>query len=158
MKQLATALACLTLLACASSTGTAAGADAAKVPPPDFEFVQLVGPEEQNWPQGEIEVQYAVRITNKATEPIRLRQIELSPVGMEGAYTVARQSYFFDHEVGATGAKEFAFWAKAYSEGKRYGINAQSPISVRAVAYFQSASGPFRKVFTAHMSQAASKR
>lgn len=158
MKQLATAVVCLTLLACASSSSTAANGASANVPAPDFEFVQIVGPEEQNWPQGEIEVQYGVRITNKATEPIRLRQIELSPVGMEGAYVVTRQSYFFDHEVGATGAKEFAFWAKAYSEGRRYGINAQSPISVRGVAYFQSASGPFRKVFTAHMSQAASKR
>ena len=158
MKPLIVALACVALLSCASSTPSADATANAKIPPPEFAFVQLVGPQEQNWPTGDIEVQYGVRIQNRANETIRLRQIELSPIGSEGPYTVLKNRYFFDHEISAANAKEFAFWAKAYSDGRRYSIDAQAPISVRAVAFFESASGPFRKVFTAHLSQSARGR
>jgi hypothetical protein len=156
MKQVLVALACVALLSCASSTPSAAAN--AKIPLPEFAFVQLVGPQEQNWPTGELEVQYGVRIQNRANETIRLRQIELSPVGSEGPYVVLKNRYFLDHEITAASAKEFSFWAKAYSDGRRYSIDAQAPISVRAVAFFESASGPFRKVFTAHLSQSAHAR
>jgi hypothetical protein len=158
MKQMVVALACVALLSCASSSSPADATASAKIPLPEFAFVQLVGPQEQNWPAGELEVQYGVRIQNRANESIRLRQIELTPVGSEGPYVVLKNRYFFDHEISAANAKEFAFWAKAYSDGRRYSIDAQAPISVRAVAFFESASGPFRKVFTAHLSQSARTR
>lgn len=157
MKQIVVALACVALMSCASSSPSAGTANA-KIPQPEFAFVQLVGPQEQNWPQGDMEVQYGVRIQNRANESIRLKQIELTPVGSEGPYVVLKNRYFFDHEISAANAKEFSFWAKAYSDGRRYSIDAQAPISVRAIAYFDSASGPFRKVFTAHLSQSARSR
>ncbi|HYH10171.1 MAG TPA: hypothetical protein VEK11_24195 [Thermoanaerobaculia bacterium] len=154
MKHIVVALACFAALSCASSDAT----PNANVPLPDFQFTQLIGLQEQNWPTGQLEVQYGVRIQNRANEIIRLQQIELAPVGDEGPYTIVRQRYAFTQEIGAGGTAEFAFWAKAHSEGERYAINAQAPVSVRAVAYFDSASGPFRKVFTAHLSQAARTR
>lgn len=158
MKRLAAVLTSLVVLSCASSGTSETGANAAAVPQPEFLFVQLVGPQELNWPVGELEVQYGVRVVNRANIPIRLRQIELTPVGGEGAYVVLKQRYFFDQEIAAGNMKEFPFWAKATSDGRRYAINAQSPISVRAVAFFESESGKFRKVFTAHLSQSASGR
>ena len=55
-------------------------------PTPELQFVQLSGPAEQNYPPGDIEVQYGMRIANRSSEPITLRRIEIRSVGLGGPY------------------------------------------------------------------------
>jgi hypothetical protein len=151
---LAIAILCISFLGCGSSSSTGAAGPA--IAQPEILFVQMVGPEELNWPRGPIEVQYGLRITNPGTAAITLRQIELSPSGSDsGAYRVRRNRYFFREEVGAGQSKDVTFWAKADSDGARDRIDAQAPVSVRGIGYFESAAGNLRKVFVGHFSQAA---
>ena len=44
-----------------------------------------------------------------------------------------------------------SFWAKAFSWGR--GMRETEPVSVRGVAYFESPSGTFQKVFIRELSQ-----
>lgn len=157
MRKAAVAAACAILLSCASTNSSAPGDDVtsdAKIPPPDMTLVQLVGPDELNWPVGEIELQYGIRIENNADEEITLRHVQLDPLDTEGAYRVYRRRYTLKQAIPPHGAEEVTFWAKGYSDGRRYGLSARSPISVRATAFFDSASGPFRKVWITNLSQA----
>jgi hypothetical protein len=155
MKQLAVVAACLLTLSCSSSNPNTG----AEVTPPEIRFVQLVGPEQLNWPAGEFEVKYGMRIANNANEQITLRHVELTPASSEGAYIVRQQRYSFDQKIGAQATQDVTFWAKAWSADRaRYNISAQSPITVRGIAFFDTATGSFRKVFIGQLSQAASGR
>jgi hypothetical protein len=150
------ALASALLLSCASSTsspddGTRSNA---AIPEPEITFVQLVGPDELNWPEGEIELQYGMRIENRADHAITLKHVQMDPMGTEGAYTVYRRRYTVPKAIGPNGIEEVTFWAKAYSNGRRLGLSARSPITVRTTAFFDSPEGPFRKVVVTNLSQA----
>ena len=159
MKQLLASLACLAVIACGSSGSN--GGDAANVaatnPPgtvlPETSLVQLVGPEELNWESGNIELKYALRVKNLAAEPITLRQIQLQTVGVEGPYHMPQRSYFFREPVDAGSERAVEFFVKAFSQGDRYKIDAQSPVSVRVIAYFEAPKGNFRQAFIANLGQ-----
>jgi hypothetical protein len=156
MKQLLASVACLALIACGSSgSGGAAVPTAAKIGTvePETSLVQLVGPEELNWESGLIEMKYALRIANNAAEPITLRQIQIQTVGVEGPYYIPQSSYFFREPVIAGGSRAVEFFAKAYSQGNRYRIDAQSPVSVRIIAYFEAPKGNFRQAFITNLGQ-----
>jgi hypothetical protein len=147
----------LLLASCASSGSSASDgttASNAAIPEPEMTVAQLVGPDEQNWPQGEIEIQYAVRIENRADQPITLKQIAMKQLGNEGAYTVYDRRYPMTRVIPAHATEDVTFWAKAYSSGRRFGLSARSPISVRTTAFFESAAGPLRKVVVTNLSQA----
>lgn len=140
MKRLALFLLCAAVLACSSNPKV-------NIVRPEIGFVQLVGPADLNYPVGEIEVQYGIRIANRSSESITLRRIELSPVGGGGPYTLRRESYYFTREVGPDQFLDLAFWAKATAEGNRMAGDATAPVTIRATAYFDSPSGGFRQVF-----------
>jgi hypothetical protein len=150
MKSLIALAACLAFVACGSS---APSSNAAGGIVPDIELIQLVGPEELNWERGEIEMKYALRVNNPSGEPITLRQIRLQTVGEEGPYMIPQSSYSFREVVAPGAQRDIAFFAKARSEGNRYRIDAQSPISVRTVAYFEAPSGNFRRTIIANLVQ-----
>lgn len=155
MRHLVAVATCVLALSCSSSSSSGVG----KVPLPDIRFVQLVGPEQLNWPSGEFEVKYGLRIQNHADEQITLSHIDLTPSSSEGAYTIRQQRYMIGQKISAQGSQDVEFWAKAWSEERaRYNIGAQAPITVRGVAFFNSATGPFRRVFVGTLSQAASGR
>jgi hypothetical protein len=158
MKRLVASLACLAVLACSSGGGGSINKQKANIPEPEIAFIQLVGLDELNWPSGEIEIKYGLRINNRSNVPITLRQIELAPVSTEGGYSVYRERYPVNVLVEASSTKDFEFWAKAYSAGARYRIDAQAPISVRAVTHFESPAGSLRKLVVGHFSQSASGR
>jgi hypothetical protein len=154
MRQLLASAACFALLACGSSgSSSAPTADKIGTVPPVTELVQLIGPEQLNWEQGEIEMKYALRITNNAVEPITLRQIQIQTVGQAGAYNIPQSSYFFREAVAPGDTRSVEFFAKALSEGGRYKIDAQSPISIRVIAYFETPKGNFRQPFIANLGQ-----
>lgn len=145
MKQAVAAAACLLALACSSSGVT--------IRQPDIEFVQLVGPAEQNYPAGEIEVQYGMRIANRASESITLMRVRVEPFGTGGPYEVLRDTYNFNRAIAPDQSSDVTFWAKAVAAGNRFKIDATAPVGVRAVAYFNSPGGQFRKVVTANFTQ-----
>ncbi len=142
---LAVAAACCTLLACASND--------VKIIPPEIDFVQLSGPAEQNYAQGDIEVQYGIRIANRSSEPITLRRIQLQTVGLGGPYRLTRSSYEFERRVQPEQFEDVKFWAKAASTGDAFSTDANAPITLRVTAYFESPTGGFRRVFTKTLEQ-----
>lgn len=156
MKQLLASLACLAFIACGSSGSSGANvptADQIGTVRPETSLVQLVGPEELNWESGNIELKYALRINNLAAEPITLRQIQIQTVGVEGPYYMPQRSYFFREQVTAGTERAVEFFAKAHSQGDRYKIDAQSPVSVRVIAYFEAPKGNFRQTFITNIGQ-----
>ena len=92
---------------------------------PGTDLVQLIGPEQLNWEQGQIELKYALRVTNRAAEPITLRQIQIQTVGQDGPYSL-QSSYFFREAIAPGTTRSVDFFVKALSEGDRYRIDAQS--------------------------------
>ena len=76
----------LTLLALALPLFACSTTPSARNASTGVELVQLVGPAELNYPRGTIEVQFGLRITNQSGEAIKLRQIQMTPVGLGGAY------------------------------------------------------------------------
>jgi hypothetical protein len=146
-------LACA-LLAAACSTAPKSDAPAAtNVLQPEIQMIQLVGPADLNYPSGLIEVQFGLRIANNSSEAIRLRQVEMTPVGFGGPYRVRRRAYFFNEEVAANGSKDVTFWARADAEGDAYAGDAHAPVSLRAVAMFETPNGSFRKILTKTFNQ-----
>ena len=133
--------------ACASTAGEANT-------PADIEMFQLVGPADLSYPTGEIEIKFGLRIGNRSGETITLKQVELMPVGSGGPYEVIRRTYYFANQsIAPNQSKGVSFWAKADAEGDSLANDANAPVSVRAVAIFDSPAGSFRKVLTKNFSQ-----
>lgn len=155
MKQLFVSAVCAAIIACSSSGSGSNVPTAEKIGTvaPQTELVQLVGPEQLNWEAGEIELKYALRVTNPTAEAITLRQIQIQTVGQEGPYNIPQSSYFFREAVGPNSTRAIEFFAKAYSEGNRYKVDAQSPVAIRVIAYFEASKGNFRQAFIANLGQ-----
>lgn len=126
-----------------------------KIPAPELQFAQLVGPSELNWPaEGEIEMQFALKVVNRADEPITLRQIQIESTGDGGPYAVTRAQYFFNKPVPAAGEEVFPFWAKAWAfSGRGRQLDAHAPVTIRAVVFFEAPSGNFRRTLITNLSQ-----
>lgn len=136
----------LTILACAVLLAACSSAPKAKLLEPDVEMYQVVGPADLNYPRGSIEVQFALRIANNSSETIKLRQVDMTPVGLGGPYEIVRRTYFFNQEIAPNASKDVAFWARAEAEGDAFATDANAPVSLRAVAVFESSSGRMRKI------------
>lgn len=146
MKRIVLLTACLALVACAS---------AMKIPPPELQLSQLVGPAELNWPgEGEIELQFALTVLNHANEPITLRQIQIESTGDGGPFAMPRAGYPLTKVI-APGAQEvIPFYAKAYAfSGRGRQLDAHAPVTVRAIAYFEAPSGNFRRTVITNLPQ-----
>lgn len=150
---LLTAVAAALLSACTSSAPDVPTAADLKLLEPEIRFVQLVGPADLQYPAGDIEVKYGLRIVNKSAEAFTLRRVRVEPVNLGGPYAVRRHSYFFDTAVPAEKTTDVTFWAKAVAEGDPYAMDARAPVAVRGVAFFDSPAGPFRIVFSGNFSQ-----
>lgn len=147
MKRLSLLAVIAAALAACSSAGNAG------ILPPDVEMYQLVGPADLNYPRGTIEIQYGLRIANRSSETIKLRQVAMTPVGAGGPYEVHRRTYYFNQDIAPNQFKDVSFWARAEAEGNAFAMDANAPVSVRAVALFESPSGFVRKILTKTFSQ-----
>ncbi len=145
MKALLASLACCVFLACASTN--------AKIAQPEVDFVQLSGPAEENYAQGNIEVQYGVRIANRADVPITLRNIEVQTVGLGGSYRLRPATYYFERVIAPEKYEDVTFWAKAVALGDGMSSDASAPITVRVTAIFDSPAGGFRRVLSKMLAQ-----
>ena len=155
MKQAVVVLAAaLTIAGCASSPQQAADtAPRDKVTTPEVTFVQIIGPADQSFPSGLIQVQYGMRVENRDDDQITLRSIELSPVGTTGPYVVKRDTFFFGKKIAAAESGDVIWWANAMARGNAFAVDASAPVSVRATLFFESPHGTFRKVIFRDFSQ-----
>ena len=136
----------LTLLALALPLIACATTPSAKNASTEVELVQLLGPADLNYPRGSIEVQFGLRITNQSGDAIKLRQIQVMPVGVGGAYRVVTRTYYFKEDVAPNSSRDVSWWARAVAVGDPNALDANAPISLRAVALFESPEGHFRKI------------
>ena len=141
------------LAACLIALAACSSAPQANLLQPDVEMYQLIGPADLNYPPGSIEVQFGLRIANRSSEPIKLRQVEMTPVGSGGPYEIRRFTYHFNHEIAPNGTRDVAFWARADATGDAFALDANAPVSLRAVAVFESPSGHLRKILMKTFSQ-----
>jgi hypothetical protein len=148
MRHLALTTALLAVLACASNNPKA------RLLEPEVDIVQLSGPAEQNYPAGQMEVQYGVRIANRSSEALTLRRILVEPMGAGGPYRLRRETYHFNKIVPPNGFEDVTFWARAFAQGDAFAIDAQAPVTIRGTAFFDSPSGGVRKVFVKMLNQA----
>lgn len=146
MQRIALALVVLTLAACAT---------AMKIPAPDIQFAQLVGPDELNWPaEGPIEMQFAMTVVNRADEPITLRQIQLESTGDGGPYALPRDQHVFNRQIAPGQTEVIELWADAYAfRGRGRQLDAHAPVTIRGLAFFEAPSGSFRRTFITNLSQ-----
>jgi hypothetical protein len=135
MRKAAVLLVALLVLACSSTNSN----DNARI-----ELVQMSGPAEQNWPFGRFFVQYGLRVTNRTKETITLRQIALEQASPGGPYVLVRDRYQVPLTISPGATEEATFQARAIATGNQDSVQAQAPVSVRAVAYFNAPSGEFR--------------
>ena len=147
MKQLLASAACTALIACGSSGGGVPTAEKIGTVAPETELIQLIGPEELNWEVseelGQLELKYALRITNHASEPITLRQIQIRTVGMEGPYSIPQSSYFFREAVTPRDTRDIEFFVKAFSADygeSRHSVNADADAETKLKVFQRQAA------------------
>ena len=123
-----------------------------RIPEPRLEIRQLVGPREQNFPEGEIEVKLELRIGNRADVPITLRRIEIQTVNPQGgAFTLERAAYYFTKSIQPAGSAEAAFWARAISYGRS--MRDSEPVTIRGVIDYETPGGHYNQIFVRELSQ-----
>lgn len=138
-----------------SSSGTAAPkAVKVRIAEPDLEIRQLVGPRDQNFPEGDMEVKLALRIGNRAEVPITLRRIEIQTVNPEGgAFSLTRASYYFKKTIEPNATGEAPFWARAVGYGRS--TRDTEPVTIRGVIDYETPGGHYNQVFVRELSQYA---
>lgn len=136
-------------LACASS-----GPDIAM---PEIEFVQLYAPTDLQYARGQdtMTAQFGFRVTNKATEAIRLKRVHLESSGM-GGYVLRPEDRAYDRQLGVGQTIEDTLNARAYFQTNASGNASNEPVTVRATFYFDSPAGSFRKVVLRNIGQFSS--
>lgn len=147
------ALAAIVLAACSSSS-PATKPQKARIPEPEFEIRQLVGPPELNYPQGSTEVKFRLDIGNHADVAITLSRVELVTVNPPGgAYTLDRRAYYFRKTIDPHQSVAVEFWARAtgYGQGRRD----TEPVTIRGLLYFETPDGYLRHVFVKEIGQHA---
>jgi len=141
------ALALTALLAgCTSSTSDSGlGRATANLVQPELTFQQVsIVPQVARHVTGNVPVHYRVRVANKSAEPITLTRIEVRSIGM-GAYTLNPQSHPFKKMVAPDHFEVVDFWLPAVIDDPTvYGAN--GPVTLRAVAHFDSPVGQFDQV------------
>jgi hypothetical protein len=142
---LATAL----FASCASSQS---GKPKVKIPEPGIGLEQEVGPRQLNYPYGPIEVKFNLGVRNNAEVPITLIRVDIASLNPEGGpYALRREFHNFRETIAPHSETVVPFWAKAFSFGR--GMRENEPITVRGIAYFESPSGTFQKIFIRDLSQ-----
>jgi hypothetical protein len=123
-----------------------------KIPEPGIGIEQTVGPAQLGYPYGPIEVKYDLGVQNNAPETITLIRIDIQSINPGGgAYSLRHNFYNFKQPIPPNSIGVVSFWAKAFSWGR--GMREMEPVSVRGVAYFESPSGAFQKIFIRELSQ-----
>lgn len=148
MKRTPLGLAVLLLAACSSSQ------DSVVNPPPEIEIQQVYGPSDIPYSRGQDSVigEYAFRVRNVADIPITLRRIELSSIG-GGTIALRREDRSFHRTVNPGSAEVVSVNPRVYFRTMGSGSPTNEPLTIRAVLYFDSPKGSFRRILTRNIGQ-----
>lgn len=125
------------LTACASQQATnrpeiGIQIEQANMPPDIFYFA------------GPLNLQYRITVTSPTDQLITLKRLELRTIGA-GAYTLRTTSTPMNVSIPPRGSKTVTVSAWGYSRGGS--LTANEPVTLSGVAYFDSPSGPFVRIF-----------
>jgi hypothetical protein len=117
---------------------------------PDITFKQVNNlPAVARYISGGIPVHYQVRVANRSSETITLTRLDVVSLGY-GAYTLRQQTRPYKTKIAPDHYEVVDFWAPAVIEDPTlYGAN--GPVTLRAVAHFDSAVGQFDHVIVAQV-------
>lgn len=119
---------------------------------PEIGLTQIVGPADVGYPQGQMDVQYGMRVANRAGDAITLKRVEIQSVG-SGAYVLRHDNFYFNERIDPEHYADVTFWVHAYARGGPFGHGTSEPVTVRGIAYFESPAGPFQQIFQRDLSQ-----
>ncbi|PYQ52536.1 MAG: hypothetical protein DMF59_04430 [Acidobacteria bacterium] len=142
----------LSLIVFASCASSKQAGSKPKIAQPSVGLQQEVGPAQLGYPYGPIEIKYNFAVQNNAAETITLIRVDIQSINPAGgAYSLRHNFYNFKQEIPANSVGVVTFWARGFGWGR--GLRESEPVSVRGVAYFESPSGTFQKVFIQELSQ-----
>jgi hypothetical protein len=137
MKRALIAVAAIAVLSCTSS---ATRNDRVKL-----DLGQIVGAADTQM-TGQFDVQLGLEVENPTTEAVTLKRIEVTQIGT-GAWVLTRNTPFTSKQVIAAGTTaEVAFWVHAFQRIVPGTFGSSEPVSLRALVYFESPSGPFHQI------------
>ena len=149
MKRALIVVALLLVGACSSSSQTSV-----VNPPPEIDVVQVYGPSDLPYSRGQDSVmgEYAFRVANNANIPITLRRIELSSMG-GSTIALRREDRAFNRTVNPGSAEVVSVNARVYFRTGVSGTPTNEPLTIRAILYFESPNGAFRRIITRNIGQ-----
>lgn len=126
--------------------------------PPDptrplINIEEVTGPRDIPYAIGPFDVQFELQVANRATWPITLRRVELVSTGGGGAYSLRRESYVFRQTIAPGTQGAVKFWAHAYANYYPGDPGSNSPVSVRAIAIFDTPKGSTQQIVMKVLSQ-----
>jgi hypothetical protein len=93
--------------------------------------------------QGAIPVAFRLTIRNTLQTPLTLKRLELQSIG-EGAYSLSPLTRSYDRVIQPGAEESFDMWGSANASATILGAN--GPVTIRAIAQFDAASGSFQTV------------
>lgn len=117
-----------------------------------MQIVQLTGPSVVQ-PQAPFDVELGIQVQNLSNEPITLRRVQMQQVG-RGSWVLqssvagvgANRPLNFNTVIAPGTEQGVSFWLHAYYVASPGGLNENEPVTLRAVVYFESPSGPFHEI------------
>jgi hypothetical protein len=150
-KAIAASVVLVIVAACSSSTGSSQ--QKLKVPMPEILLVQTSSvPIAARHSDGALSIHYAMRVENRASEAITLRQVTVQSVS-EGAYYVDPTSKPYDLVIEPLQKQEVEFWAAARPAGSIVGAN--GPVTLRVTCQFETIGGKFQHIVMQRVNERA---
>jgi hypothetical protein len=139
-------------LAAACSSSSVSSGPRAKIIEPTIGIRQMVGPAELGYPEGPIEVKLEFDVQNNSSEPLTLRRVHVSTVNPAGgAYSLRPRDYYMSKTIAPNTTEAVEVWARGYGWGR--GAREAEPVTLKGVAYFDSAVGYVTQPFMRELGQ-----
>lgn len=121
---------------------------------PDVEFIQVYGPSDLTPARGAntMQIEYAVRIGNRSADDITLRRISVMSVG-EGAYQLRPEEQTYSATIPPDTLVTVKLTARGYYVSNSVGDVSKEPVTVRAILFFDSPRGSFRRIVNQNLGQ-----
>lgn len=149
------AIAALVVVAAlAGCSSTSSDSKKVKLARPEILFVQTSDiPVAARYADGGVTIHYAMRVQNKATEPITLKRVTVQTIS-EGAYHVSPTSKPYNVSIAAAQDEDFDFWVAATPGLSLVGLN--GPVTVRVTTEFDSSQGTFQHIVVRRVNERTS--
>lgn len=130
----------VTFAGCASQGAADSGNERASI-----QIIQTSGvPSAARHVEGVLQVEFALRLTNRTAEQVKLKRITLQSQS-QGAYHISH-SMPYDVTIPAGAAEDVTFRGPAQTGQSLVGVN--GPVTLRVTAEFEGSAGKFREIAT----------